>query len=565
MRFLLVLFVLLSALISNPATADESWPVVPNCIGDLRYPIVRQGDWDFPGVIISSHETGIHGIRADRDIEYFIALESGDSFPNAGTISPDGIYFAYPIGYTSYDVNSAYADVLSVDHIQIVRTDGLRDETYRFEARDYTYTSVGASFGLSSPVWFSPNEVFHWGQGGLGVIYDMTTETLRKLDAAEERPPYDLKFVSPDSTRAFGETLYDIEQNESLPYPLPYQVSWFADSSAFAASTEAGIAIVNRDGEIMHQINMPNIVQLAAAPDQSAVAFWDIDQKLFVADFEQQIIHDTCFTGKLSGAALHERGYYPNLAWSPDGGSLAFIYDGYLVILDTHTFDNQVIDHRSNQVIAWVPLEGETYEPSDESIRVPLPTPTPTIEPTPTLIPTAAPPTSTPAWIQGATCTATFAINGNVRNGGGISSIRIGTLPAGTSVTLDAFVGNSEERWWRIEMGKWVNETLLELGSGCDLVPALHHFQMQDTSYQPPAPFCIVTAINTVNLRTAPNTTAELVGGLGHSTSAFAIGQAIDPADSMRWWQLNDGAWVRSDYVTSGADCESLPPVVPAS
>lgn len=562
MRLLSVLFAVLSALISVPASAQENWPIVPNCIGDLRFPIVRQGNWDFPGVIISSHREGIHGIRADRDIEYFIALESGDSFPNAGTISPDGIYFAYPIGYTDYDVNSAQDDVLSVDHIQIVRTDGLLDETYRFEARDYTYTSVGSSFGLSSPVWFSPNEVFHWGQGSL-VIYDMSTDTVREWDDADELPPHDLKFVSPDGTRAFGETLYDIEQNESLSYLLPYQVSWFADSSGFAALTKDGIAVLDRDGEIMHQIDMPNIITIAAAPDQSAVAFWDIDQKLFIADFEQQIIHDTCFTGKLSGDALNERGYYPNLAWSPDSASLAFIYDGYLVIVDTHTFDNQVIDHLSNQVIAWVPLEGEIYESSDESIRVPLPTPTPTVEPTPTLIPTEAPPTPMPAWVRGAKCTSTMAITGNVRNGAGISNIRVGTLPAGTRVTLDTFVGSGEDRWWRIEPGKWVNETLLELGEGCELVPAQYYFQMEDTPYQPEVPFCIVTATSTVNLRTAPNTTAELVGGLGHSTSAFAIGQAIDPADSMRWWQLNDGAWVRSDFVTAGANCDALPTVSP--
>lgn len=354
MRIAVVFFLICFSAIS--VIAQESWRVEERCMANLSYPIVRQGNWDFPGVIISSvYPHGIHGIRADRDVEYFIALESDDTFAAAGVISPDGHYFAYPIGETDFGVNSVGDDLLGVRAIRVVRTDGNTDETYRFDVHNYTYAGIGRSFNLDSTIWLGSNWIYY---PDLGVtpfqLHDFLTGEIKEWDLSVY--PHTLKLISPDGTRAFSDVLYDLENDKSLTYSAPQHLTWFADSSAFLASDETKIELVDRNGIVIDTIEQQGVTDIAISPDSKLFAFWDEQQNLFIADMEQKIIYNLCFEGN-NGSASFLSQFYPNLAWSPNNQLLAFSYDEYLVILNTQTLENQVIDHYSLQVMAWVSLD----------------------------------------------------------------------------------------------------------------------------------------------------------------------------------------------------------------
>lgn len=75
-----------------------------------------------------------------------------------------------------------------------------------------------------------------------------------------------------------------------------------------------------------------------------------------------------------------------------------------------------------------------------------------------------------------------------------------------------------------------------------------------------PQVVCTVTAGSTSNLRSGPGTNFAVAGTLAGGESAGVIGQAVG-AGGFVWWQLEGGAWVRSDVVSEDGDCESAPQV----
>jgi hypothetical protein len=70
---------------------------------------------------------------------------------------------------------------------------------------------------------------------------------------------------------------------------------------------------------------------------------------------------------------------------------------------------------------------------------------------------------------------------------------------------------------------------------------------------------CTITGSN-VNLRRGPGTNYDLAGALTADQSFTASGQARG-ADGVVWYQLENGAWARSDIVTAEGDCASVPTV----
>lgn len=461
-KLLIIIFVLMGVTVSQ---AQDAWPVIQNCMGGLTYPTIPRGKWDFGGVIVSSvYPQGVRGIRADRNVDYFIALESGDSFPAAGAVSPDGQYFAYPIGHTSYHVNTIGDDLLGVDYVSVVRTDGITDEKYRFEANDYAYSTLLGSLNLTTVKWFGPDRVYYPNLGNEPALVNFKTGETKAWTPSVS--PYDATFISPDGTRAFAKILYDLENDMSLEYPPPEQVVWFADSSAFIAAGDS-LSLVSRDGELIETLWQDLAPDIAVAPNQKAFAFRDEQQNLFIGDMEQKVIYDLCFVGKESfGYGL---GYYfSNLAWSPDSSSLAFSYDGYLVILNTQTFTNQVIDHHTLQVMGWHPLPGEVIEPVAEGVRPP--------QPTPTLAPTTAPPTAIPTATttpQVAGCQLEVLTGANLRAGAGADTEKTGSAAVSMVLTADAQQYNSAEffRWWRLTTGEWIREDFVKEAADCEFLP----------------------------------------------------------------------------------------------
>ncbi len=71
-------------------------------------------------------------------------------------------------------------------------------------------------------------------------------------------------------------------------------------------------------------------------------------------------------------------------------------------------------------------------------------------------------------------------------------------------------------------------------------------------------PACTVTAASGVNLRAGPGTTFAIAGSLAAGVTRTVIAQDTG-ADGKAWWQLDDGNWLRSDLVTPGGDCASIP------
>jgi hypothetical protein len=68
----------------------------------------------------------------------------------------------------------------------------------------------------------------------------------------------------------------------------------------------------------------------------------------------------------------------------------------------------------------------------------------------------------------------------------------------------------------------------------------------------------IIASGGGVNQRRGPGTAFEIAGVLENGASAMAVAQAVG-TDSLTWWQLEGGGWVREDVVTEQGGCGGLP------
>lgn len=357
MRIMIWFF--LMSLFTGLTTAQTTWNVETNCMSEFTYPVVEQDAWDFPGVIVTSaYPEGIRGIQGgDRRLEYFIALSSDDTFPAIGAISPDGQYFAYPIGHTNHRVNAVNDDLIYVDNLRVVRTDGNTDETFLLEANNFAYSGAIGVFNLPPVRWFGSEWVYYPPKfEASDTLMHISSDETRSLRLSVNLS--DLRFISPDGTRAFHSTLHNLDTDRAIDYSLPRYAAWFADSSGFIAADESHIDIVDRDGNIQETIDIPHVTRIAVAPDQSAFAFWNEQQQLFIADVTEKTVYDVCFQESTAYAYIFD--FLPevtNLAWSSDSESLAFSHDNYLILLNTATLESQILNHYSRYVIAWSALD----------------------------------------------------------------------------------------------------------------------------------------------------------------------------------------------------------------
>jgi hypothetical protein len=74
---------------------------------------------------------------------------------------------------------------------------------------------------------------------------------------------------------------------------------------------------------------------------------------------------------------------------------------------------------------------------------------------------------------------------------------------------------------------------------------------------------CMVSSNTRINIRSGPGTSFAVLGRLVPGETAVVYGQALGE-DGLYWWQLLNGAWVRSDVVNENDNCDSVP-VVPGS
>ncbi|MCA9894938.1 MAG: hypothetical protein KC615_18260 [Anaerolineae bacterium] len=325
-------------------------------MGDLTYPIVYQGHWDFPGMIISGIAyDGVHAIRADIQTGYWLAMVSDYTFPGSGSLSPDNQYFAYPVGYSQRSGHITPMIYGRAEAVRIVRTDGNTDEVHQFDVDANNRIGAGSfpiNFALPVPIWISKNQIAYQNQHRAFSRNDDYSITV-----------FDIELDETIELASEIESQLDESQSSVFRNPLPSSVTQL-DSASYLAAHEEGIALVDRNRQPLELISIEYApyLPIALSSNQQIFALWNRDSRLFIGDFNQKVLYDLCFkTTYSSGLATN------NLAFSPDDSQLAFSYDGYLVILDLETLENQVIDTPSDWVMGWGALTNETLDSSTPS------------------------------------------------------------------------------------------------------------------------------------------------------------------------------------------------------
>ena len=481
MRYVLLLFSFV--ILSYATIAQDEWAVVQNCIGELQYPLIERNNWGFDGVIVSSdYPKGVRGLRGDNNIDYIIAVESESTFTVSGVVSPDGQYFAYPTGSIDYKTGSYDDNVIEVEYIRIVRVDGQTQEKYRLSASEYAFIlpyPTPLDF-MWSPRWVGTNKIYFPSQEKENIITNFKTGKV-ELEIGSY-----FNFVSPDGTRAFtfNDDLYDVHNKlHILRYRHPRDVAWFLDSSAALLATVAYVPyddtliMINRDGEEIETISQNPVRDLAIAPDKHAFAFRDEEYNLYLADMNQKIVYDLCF----QDAELSSLYHHPNLAWSPDSTELAFVHDRHIVIFDTTTFQNQVLNYQTRSIMGWYPLSGYDLPPAPTPPATLTPTPTSTSIFTPTSPATLTPtPTSTETLtptidntVVGPTCELEVLVGTNLREKPDASSEQTGSAAIGVRFQANAQALNTDDyfRWWQLITGGWVREDMVREDSNCETLP----------------------------------------------------------------------------------------------
>lgn|GEM_PF-5269157 len=457
--------------------AQDEWASEVACMGDLQYPIVPRSEWDFEGVIVASDDRdNVVGVRGDIQADYVIALESDATYTISGSFSPDGQYFAYPIGEPTYNVNAVGDSIFGVDFLRIVRVDGRTDETYRYEASSYSY--VGATYSLPSPQWMGSNTIFSPNESIKSVVIDFKTGQTTEWN----NPLYGM---SPDGTRAFvsrssGWFLYDVGQNTFITaiidYPGQTHVEWFRDSSAFFLLLDDQLQLIDREGNVIETTVNEPVQDVAIAPNKHAFAFRDEEHNLYLADINNRIIYDLCFQSTSTRYTVRDF-YEANLAWSPDSRYLAFIHDNYLVIFDTVTFQNQVLDFRSLVIMEWYPLDYDNASlmltPQADVLISPPATPTlvPTDLPTQTPIAEVAEPPSDA--VEAMICNLEVLVGTNLRAEPNATSEQVGSAGVGMQLQANLQALNTTDyfTWWQLSSGGWVREDMVREDANCEFLP----------------------------------------------------------------------------------------------
>jgi Tol biopolymer transport system component len=185
----------------------------------------------------------------------------------------------------------------------------------------------------------------------------------------KETPLSFLSLFSPDFTRAiyhqYGEDtrrLYDVEHDVMLTALAPSYgpLAWMPDASGFvtAVSSESDgndygnsvLGFFNRDRRPIETIaSAGSFGEVISSPSGKRLAFTS-DRRLYVADSSEKQVVDYC---------LGEVAYDPfwfNVAWSPDGSTLAFNKDRYPVLLNAETLEMKILLYRVGRIWGWYSL-----------------------------------------------------------------------------------------------------------------------------------------------------------------------------------------------------------------
>jgi hypothetical protein len=261
MKWHLVLLVLL-LLPFGVSAQEEDWPVVERCIGDFNYPSVPPSRWDFEGTIVSLSSHGLHAIKATEPQQYFIALESPNSYPSAGSLSPEGKRYAYSAGRT-YQTSMTWSVYYVVEEIIIVSTDGRGDA---IRVPWYDHVSVSDPSSLPAPVWLSPTSFLMSRYGSNSWQFLELDESPEFEEVPTPEDPYSDKsritspdgryvvydFWGADDNRTIHvadletEQVYDLCLERKLRmWSTMYSFAWSPDSSTIAFTYDGYPILLN--------------------------------------------------------------------------------------------------------------------------------------------------------------------------------------------------------------------------------------------------------------------------------------------------------------------------------
>jgi hypothetical protein len=373
-----------SAQTETPTTETfPTFPLVLKCIGT---PTLPPKGWTYPGMILMSGYAGIHAMEADwstpRVVAQFTIDQQGNVPIDGGQVSPDGKWYATPIGEvtSSESLNSYWL-------VNGLRLYNLVDESKSFTLWLKDYTDI---YRFYSNAWsYLPIE---WQDNSSLIIgkillhpFDNRAETAR-LDLSDSfLAP---RVVSPDETRAYGggtaflnefqPGLHDLSIPKTIANVVGLKhISWRRDSAGFMGEMQEdeqawhGFAYFDRDGKLINYVIqfdawsydvgrlLSGRSELQWSPDDRYFVFAinsdSGTRELYIVDTPESKVMDTCLTSLTQPV------------WSPDGSMFAYLTNApqnlYLIVVDIKTWKAYVVaqqsgvrgavDHQLPEMVGW--------------------------------------------------------------------------------------------------------------------------------------------------------------------------------------------------------------------
>jgi hypothetical protein len=383
MKFMHLIPALLCLLVAlSPASAQETessgWPVEERCVGEPTEP---PDGWTFPGAILMTGHYGIHAVSADVETPY-VAVFLGRRDVPGGALSPDGLWYASPIGSAGNDIFYTGTYSVSVDAVRLYSTHS--EEAHTIEIPGVVFVNENGQ------IQWHDNEHFVYPTNDETLLIHSITGEYSSLEGlADFFKTYHGSMnitVSPDWTRAVYQSggrlearwqLLDFEDASflrELALAQDSPVGWQADSSGFAAelrdkqdreNPQTSVAILDTSGEVEQTIFLlPNNAHLRNSfdlrvhnirwsPNGRYLAFitttlnYPTVISLYIADMQERRVLNTCIETS------------DGLAWSPDGTKLAMMdfYDFKrhrpVMVLDLESWALYTVAYHDGSIIGW--------------------------------------------------------------------------------------------------------------------------------------------------------------------------------------------------------------------